>query len=372
MRTVRVGLWAVLTLALLVVVAPLSSGASSPYTRLQWTVYAENPVLAPGPHGTWDDLHVVGGPVLFVNGTYRTWYVGSGDNLVWGTGTATSTDGIHWTKDPSNPVLPYDGGSQVLYENGTYRMWYSYSNPDAYAVPWQVRYATSADGVHWTPVGNYSVLNVTAGAGDAYTLSPGPVIQDAAGYRMWYGATEDEMVWRVGLATSPDGIHWTKYPGNPIIVPPFAGSWDDFRVHPQYILQTADGLVMWYVSDDTSLVQRIGVAVSADGVDWTPNPEPILDIGAPGTWDSGSLSRLSIVQQGENLTMWFTGRSGTSGFDGTWQVGMARAVLNGHHEDAIAATTASAGVAILATGGGAATGAGLFLAAGVIRKRPRP
>lgn len=327
MRSARLLLFTASVIGTTLTLSLAVAGTLNPAVGLVWTRYAGNPVLTPGPAGAWDGMHVVGGPVLLVNGTYRLWYVGSNDNLYWATGTATSTDGIHWEKYAGNPILPGDGGSQILFDNGTYRMWYTYAYPDAYSVPWQVDYATSADGIHWTPVVNYSVLNVTAGAWDSYTLSAGPVLHNETGYWMWYGATADEMVWRVGLASSPDGIHWTKYAGNPIIVPPFAGSWDDFRVHPTSLLEIQGELVMWYVSDDTNLVQRIGIATSTDGVHWTPSPKPVVDLGGRGTWDSGSLSRASVLWQGNDFRMWYTGRDGSDGFNGHWQIGYATASL---------------------------------------------
>jgi hypothetical protein len=48
-------------------------------------------------------------------------------------GQATSRDGVHWTKDPANPVLPKGTGDDwdrdgwdpfVLYEKGVFKMWY--------------------------------------------------------------------------------------------------------------------------------------------------------------------------------------------------------------------------------------------------------
>lgn len=355
-------------------------GTTEPWFQLHWNIDPENPVLTAGPAGSWDGMHVVGGPVLFVNGAYRTWYVGSGTNTVWGTGTATSTDGIHWTKDAGNPIIPYDGGSQVVYENHTYKMWYTYAAPDAYAVPWQIRYATSTDGVKWTQVVNWSVLNVTAGAWDSGTLNVGPVLHDASGYRMWYGATADGMRWSAGLATSPDGVHWTKYAGNPIIVPPLAGNWDDFRVHPSSILVDAGQLVMWYVSDDTSLVQRIGVANSADGIHWTAKATPVLDVGANGSWDAGSLSRPFVLRRGNDFQMWFTGINTPSGFTGHWQVGYASTNLSALQPPGPTlppgpATLASFGVPSLllaSTGSLAGAGVGAATYAVLDRSRRRP
>ena len=373
MRSLLVPALLAAILGTLLALAPVASSASDPFLSLRWTPLAANPILTPGPAGAWDSMHVVGGPVLRVNGTYMMWYVGSADNLYWSTGLATSPDGVHWTKYAGNPVLPSAGGSSVLYENGTYRMWYSIDSPNAYAVPAPIHYATSTDGIHWTDVVNDSVLNVTAGAWDGYTLAPGPVIHNETGYWMWYAATADQMEWRPGLARSPDGIHWTKYAGNPIIVPPFAGSWDDFRVNPTAVLQINGELVLWYVSDDTNLVQRIGVAVSTDGTHWTPSSMPALDIGAPGTWDGGSLSHAAVVQTGQALTMWFTGLETGSGFTGHWQVGVAHAELEAHGESqgilGPPPSAVGAGALLLATAGGAGAGAGGYVAAVALRRR---
>ena len=70
----------------------------------------------------------------------------------WQIGRATSSDGILWTKDASNPVLS-EGQSgkavaqpNVLLEGGTYKMWFRQGPADDSSIG----YAESPDGVHWT------------------------------------------------------------------------------------------------------------------------------------------------------------------------------------------------------------------------------
>ena len=69
-------------------------------------------------------------------------------------GHATSRDGLHWTKDPANPVLPKGTASAwdregtwdpfVLHEDGVFKMWYGDGMDDHGG--WG--YAVSTDGMH--------------------------------------------------------------------------------------------------------------------------------------------------------------------------------------------------------------------------------
>jgi len=61
-------------------------------------------VLGPGPTGSWDDAAVAAPSLFFDNGRLQLWYQGF-DGERWQVGRAISTDGVHWDKDPRNPVL---------------------------------------------------------------------------------------------------------------------------------------------------------------------------------------------------------------------------------------------------------------------------
>ena len=65
-------------------------------------------------------------------------------------------DGVTWQKHTGNPVLgpgdpgdwdsAYRGQIALIEDGGLYKMWYS---GGAFSGPWQVGYATSADGLVW-------------------------------------------------------------------------------------------------------------------------------------------------------------------------------------------------------------------------------
>ena len=153
--------------------APSPSG---PWTR------EEEPVLTPGSKGEWDQPGIAANSIIATDEGYVMYYAGGGLLSLRGIGIgmATSPDGIHWTKydDPSTTESPYAESDPVLQ-----------SSPEGW---------------------------------DSVSLTAGCVRQTADGWEMFYpgkGPLEGSKVavLRLGYASSDDGIHWTKYEGNPIL-----------------------------------------------------------------------------------------------------------------------------------------------------------
>lgn len=137
-----------------------------------WMKHSE-PVLTRGNPGSWDDNILLFPNVLYNEGRYDLWYAGSrGTYNTSQTGYATSSDGIQWTKDARNPVLkPGPSGSwddmatfvgDVLLDGNFYRMWYGgfdgVTGRTGYAIsPKSTEISVSADGMYVSP-GKDSVL----------------------------------------------------------------------------------------------------------------------------------------------------------------------------------------------------------------------
>ena len=136
-----------------------------------WQIYTNNPVLRPGAKGEWDAGALGSMSVLKVGEVFHMYYEAWGvrgaqaaDYLSLQIGHATSRDGLHWTKDPANPVLPKGSGQDwdrdgtwdpfVLYEDGVFKMWYG--GGENTHCDWG--YAVSTDGVHFTKKGQISHL----------------------------------------------------------------------------------------------------------------------------------------------------------------------------------------------------------------------
>jgi len=105
-------------------------------------------VLVPTP-GTWDATVVYHPNVILNDSTYEMWYVAMGNILGQNVGYATSSDGINWDKDSSNPVMTIGSGGSfdnfrlltpcVILENDIYKMWYTGSNN----ATWRIGYAAT-------------------------------------------------------------------------------------------------------------------------------------------------------------------------------------------------------------------------------------
>ena len=281
--------------------------------QVAWVKYPGNPVLDLGNPGDWDDSRLSPGHIIVDGGTYELWYTGwdgtSGVNFQ--IGYATSPDGINWTRYAANPVLPKGDPGEwddqnacqpaVIKEDGTYKMWYT-GHPDGC-----IGYATSVDGISWTKYAGNPVLCPSAGEWDSYAAHWCTVIKDASEYKMWYSGGQDFYSHRIGYATSPDGINWTKYAGNPVLGPQHPGTWDDVQVWFPHVLKLGGAYCMWYGGYDGSRT-RIGYASSLDGVSWNVHSNnPILDLGAPGEWDDDSVNEPCVLTNGSEWQMWYQG-----------------------------------------------------------------
>jgi hypothetical protein len=72
---------------------------------IAWRKYSGNPVLAPGPSGSWDQKTLVIGAVIMVRDTFRMWYTGLDANGLTRIGYATSPR-ITWGVTEGTRELP--------------------------------------------------------------------------------------------------------------------------------------------------------------------------------------------------------------------------------------------------------------------------
>jgi hypothetical protein len=286
---------------------------------LLWALASEGLPAAAAPNAPqsaadWDGISVGAPMVILDGGTYRMWYGGRGLNFYnpYDVGYAESPDGVTWAKDASNPVLGpgtpgewdsyYRGQVAVLEDGGLYQMWYS---GGARSGPWQVGYATSNDGLEWTIyAGNPVLPGGGAGSWDEVEADGPTVIKDGAVYKMWYyGCNADYSVCSIGYATSPDGIAWTKYAGNPVLEQT-PGEWDESGIAWPRVIKNGATYEMWYHSD-----RKLGYATSPDGVTWTKNASnPVLSQG----WDGAGVSVSSLLLDGGTYKLWTTSGAGAT------------------------------------------------------------
>ncbi len=77
---------------------------------------------------------------------------------------------------------------------------------------------------------------------------------------------------------------WVKHGGNPVIDVGASGSWDASNVDSPSVFFDGSTFRMWYGGYDGSK-WRIGYAVSSDGINWAKQNNPVLDVDPPGSWE---------------------------------------------------------------------------------------
>jgi len=154
-----------------------------------------------------------------------------------------------------------------------------------------VGYAVSTDGTNWTNPYSYPILtHGEPGSWDAIAISPGAIIKEESGYKMYYvGWSYPYDHWHIGLAVSEDGINWEKYP-EPVLY----GTTDwEYRIAPSSVIKIDSIYYLYYFGNGTGNT-KIGVATSFNGINWTRfTGNPILE--ATQTWEGYGIYEPSVI-----------------------------------------------------------------------------
>ena len=129
---------------------------------------------------------------------------------------------------------------------------------------------------------------------------------------MWYnGRTDDRFAGSIGLATSRNGLQWTKRNhGKPVFRHGPDGAFDATKVDHPAVLFFEDRFHMWYTAGDAESRYTIGYATSRDGIEWTRANEarPVLTPGRPGQFDDQLVLHPAVVRDETGLLhMWYNG-----------------------------------------------------------------
>jgi len=241
--------------------------SSSIIAQVNWEKYPSNPVFTKGP--AFYDLVGVGQPTtLFENDTIKMWYAAVGGDMKARVGYAYSIDGINWTKH-----------SDMVMNTG-------------YSGEWDSEWIDTPE-----------ILKVDSG----YLLY---YYGDSIGYDTSLADLEAVTHSAIGVAFSTDGINWVKEPSNPVFTKGNVGDWDGTWVESPALLRndTTGELLMWYNGIDTiTWKTQIGLATSPDGINWTKHASnPIVQNGSMGTYDDMWLGTPAVIYKTNHYEMWYS------------------------------------------------------------------
>src|SRR5688500_11665530 len=119
-------------------------------------------------------------------------------------------------------------------------------------------------------------------------------------YRMWYGGQGRDGHDRIHYAESDDGAAWVR---KGVVLEDRAAN----HVNDPTVVKVGDRYYMYYTRTEKDVVDRIDVAVSPDGVKWEPKGVA-LAAGQAGEWDALSVGRPSVIHEDGLLKLWYDGR----------------------------------------------------------------
>jgi predicted GH43/DUF377 family glycosyl hydrolase len=326
-----------------------------------WTKYTNNPVLTRDTVVSEfpNDIYAISDCfVLKDGGIYKMWYTCGGFNVPEDDYNlksricyCESENGIDWIKSEANPVVDIAylddiAWEKIAVETATvlideeadptqrYQMWYS--GIGLIDGVYEIGQAVSADGLVWVKYWEPVLPIQSLESWDSGFLEGPSVIKNETGYHMWYAAYDGYFNGQVtdgkvciGYATSDNGLDWVRYSDEPVMMPD-ADSWESVYVQDPHVIYYNDQYHMWYGGVDhyDYFGQQVGYAVSDDGINWTKSPaNPVLTLGEAGSWDANTSSFPSVLLDGNQLKMWYTGKSieplPEESLDYYWEIGYA-------------------------------------------------
>lgn len=134
------------------------------------------------------------------------------------------------------------------------------------------------------------------GAGNIYAPD---VLKEGKLYRMWYGGQGKDGHDRIHYAESADGLSWTRK--GVVLEDPKAN-----HVNDPSVVKVRDMYFMYYTHTEKDVIDRIDVATSKDGLKW--EPQGVALAGRDGAWDAVSVGRPAVIYEDGLFKMWYDGR----------------------------------------------------------------
>jgi hypothetical protein len=119
-------------------------------------------------------------------------------------------------------------------------------------------------------------------------------------HRMWYGGQGKDGHDRIHCAESEDGAAWVR---KGVVLEVGKAN----HVNDPTVVKVGNTYYMYFTRTEKDVVDRIDVAISTDGVKWEPKGVA-LAVGKAGAWDALSVGRPSVIHEDGLFKLWYDGR----------------------------------------------------------------
>jgi sucrose-6-phosphate hydrolase SacC (GH32 family) len=262
--------------------------------------------------------------------SYMT-YVGF-DGAGYQTGLASSKDLVNWTKlgcilrrDPSSPITRFNVAMTWIVRQTGLRtqggllkirgrflgVYHAYPNAGYESGPAVIGLCWTDDLMHWE-IGDIILRPDDGAEWERGGLYKPCLVEDNGTFYLFYNAKNTDKRWReqIGVATSKDLTHWTRYPGNPIIANGPSGSWDERFASDPAVFRDGKTWVFYYYSLDAQGKARDLLALGNDQFHAEKVDKILIDVGPPGTVDSTYAHKPSVIYHDGALYHFYCAVSG--------------------------------------------------------------
>ncbi len=288
-------------------------------------------MLGVGP-ADWESSFIDPGGVIYHDGLFHSFYNGI---ETWPAhvrvGYATSSDGRSWDKQSEDWLFTGEGldwtGTSlfvhdvIILDDGTWAAYFSTASSSTNFASGVIGMATAPAATGpWTVRSDPVVEHGPDGAWDSDGVVDPSVVRVGDELWMYYdGNIAGSRA--IGLATSTDGVEWTKYDdpateavGDPLLTAGSDGEWDENGVYDPQVVITDEGFVMSYFarSPGTSApVYEAGLAYSNDGLVWEKDPDgPHL---SSQRWGFGGIFLSALVHHEDTYFLYFDAQRSSGG-----------------------------------------------------------
>ena len=239
-------------------------------------------------------------------GTYDLWYTEG-----YSVKRAASSNGVSWTLTGAEQNLAtlfsanFISAAEVVKIGSTYYLYATREDLTGGLV--YLGLAISSDGNAWSKHSDSALSAGTPGSWDCDQVGWLKVAEKNGTYYGFYAGAK-EGARQIGLATSEDGILWTKCSDNPVLSLADLADSSIVSVFPAGVVFKDGVFYLLFQQNYRSGSSSIGVVTSVDGIAWSRySGNPVLTIGDPGTWNSAVLGNGSMRYIQGKFRFWYSG-----------------------------------------------------------------